>query len=162
MNEVLSQEELAERIAIVKRFKALLEKQRAKFQEYLKVLELQEDKIAAQDADSLMAHSELEAQIVEGIGSLQKVIEPMQKLYLGVRSSASTYNPSDIIPIEKLQSDLTSLQSKVIAQNEKNRRLIKVQLNELREQIVTLKNPYRSRQSVYAEVESGNLIQIEA
>ncbi len=162
MSDILSQEELAERVAIVKRFKTLLEKQRARFQEYLKVLEMQEGEIAREDSESLLAHAELENQIVEGIGSLQKVIEPMQKLYLGVKSSASTYNSADIVPIEKLQNDLSHLQSQVLAQNEKNRNLLKIQMTELREQIMAIKNPYRARQSVYAEVESGNLIQIEA
>ncbi|MBQ2600944.1 MAG: flagellar biosynthesis protein FlgN [Treponema sp.] len=162
MSEILSQEELAERVAIIKRFKALLENQRSKFQEYLNVLEMQENQIASQNAEALMAHSELENQIVEGIGSLQKVIVPMKKLYLGIKSSASTYNPADIIPIEKLQDDLSNLQTQVIAQNERNRRLIKLQMGEIREQMVAIKNPYRSRQSVYADVESGNLVQVDA
>ena len=100
MNEILSQEELAERVAIVKRFRALLEKQRSRFQEYLRILEMQEDEIGGQNADALLAHSELENQIVEGIDSLQKVIVPMRKLYLDVKSSASTYSPADIVPIE--------------------------------------------------------------
>ena len=162
MNEVLSQDELAERVAIVKRFRALLEKQRSRFQEYLKILELQENEIGDQNSAALVAHTELENQIVEGIDSLQKVIVPMRKLYLDVKSSASTYNPADIIPIEKLQSDLTNLQTQVLAQNERNRQLLKVQMDEIREQIVALKNPYRSRQSIYADVESGNFIQVEA
>ena len=40
--ENLSKEELDERVAILKRFRALLEQQRTKFREYLKVLESQE------------------------------------------------------------------------------------------------------------------------
>lgn len=160
MAETISQEELDERMAILRRFRALLEQQRTKFREYLKVLEMQESKIAMQDTESIKAHSDLENQIVEGIGSLQKVIGPMQKLYLSARKS--TYNPADIIPIEKLQDDLTHLQTQVLAQNERNRQLLRSNLCELREQIVNIKNPYRAIQSVYAESESGNLIHIEA
>ena len=156
----ISQEELDERMAILRRFRALLEQQRTKFREYLRVLEMQENKIALQDTESIRAHSELENQIVEGIGSLQKVIGPMQKLYLSAR--AFTYNPADIVPIEKLQDDLTHLQTQVRAQNERNRQLLRANLTELREQIVSIKNPYRARQSVYAEPEAGNLIQVEA
>ncbi|MBQ1832785.1 MAG: flagellar biosynthesis protein FlgN [Treponema sp.] len=162
MNEVLSQEELAERVAVVKRFRALLEKQRDRFRQYLKVLELQENAIDSENPEAIAAHSMLEEEIVEGIGSLQKVIKPMQKLYMGIRSSASTYNPADIVPIEKLQSDLTNLQIQVTAQNERNRRLLKGHMGEIREQIVSIKNPYRSRQSVYADVDGGNIIQVEA
>ena len=41
MENELTQAELDERVAILKRFRTLLEKQREKFQEYLKVLEKQ-------------------------------------------------------------------------------------------------------------------------
>lgn len=160
MEENLSQEELNERIAILRRFRTLLEQQRTKFREYLRVLEMQESRIAQEDADALIAHSELETQIVRGISSLQKVIGPMQKLY--VSSRTTTYNPQDIVPIEKLQDDLTKLQTQVLAQNERNRQLLRVQLSDLRERIVTMKNPYRARQSVYAESEGGNLVHVEA
>ena len=160
MNEQVSQEELNERIAILRRFRASLEQQRTKFREYLKVLEQQESKICQEDAQALIAHSELEAQIVRGIGSLQKVIGPMQKLYLNAR--ASTYNPQDIIPIEKLQDDLTHLQTQVLAQNERNRQLLRTQLAELKEQIASMRNPYRHLNSIYADTDSGNLVQVEA
>ncbi|MBR3548799.1 MAG: flagellar biosynthesis protein FlgN, partial [Treponema sp.] len=80
--ENLSKEELDERVAILKRFRALLEQQRTKFREYLKVLESQEKRINAEDAESLLAHTELEKRIVKGIASLQKVIVPMQDLYV--------------------------------------------------------------------------------
>ena len=46
----LSAKELEERIAILRRFKSLLEQQRNKFQEYLTVLENQQNKIEKDDA----------------------------------------------------------------------------------------------------------------
>lgn len=161
--EALSPEELNERIAILRKFRALLEQQRTKFREYLNVLELQEGKIAEEDAEALLAHSELENQIVAGIGSLQKVIGPMQKLYISSR--ASTYNPADAMPIEKLQDDLAHLRTQVLAQNEKNRLLLKNHLCEIKQQIQTVsaRNPYRARQSVYADsIATGSLVQLEA
>ena len=77
----LSKEELDERIAILKRFRKLLEQQRNKFQEYLMVLESQEGRIEMEDGDSIAAHAELESQIVKNLASLQKVIVPMQGMY---------------------------------------------------------------------------------
>ena len=59
METKLSQEELNERIQILKKFRQLLEQQRTKFQEYLKVLEAQESKINEENAEALLAHSEL-------------------------------------------------------------------------------------------------------
>ena len=163
MEEQLSQQELDERIAILRRFRTLLEQQRTKFQEYLHVLELQERTISEADAVALLAHTQLETQIVEGIGSLQKVIVPMQRLYTASR--ASTYNPAEAVPIEKLQQDLSHLQSQVLAQNARNRSLLKTQMAGVQEQLslMQVNNPYRARQSVYAERGGlGQLISFEA
>jgi len=161
MEEKLTQAELDERIAILKRFRSLLEKQRAKFQEYLEVLELQESKISMEDADAIIAHSELENQIVAGIGSLQKVIVPMQELYLS--SKAASFSPQDAVPIERLQQDLSKLQGQVLAQNEKNRTLLKSHITELRSQMVQIKNPYKNRQSVYSESkQTSTMVMIDA
>ncbi len=161
MEENLTQEELAERVAILRRFRSLLEQQRTKFREYLRVLEMQESRISEEDADSLLAHTELETQIVDGISSLQKVIVPMQALY--IKSGASTYNPAESMPITKIQEDLTKLQNQVLEQNKKNRKLIKIHLVELRDQILNMKNPYKGRSSVYAEnYASGNMFSIDA
>lgn len=165
MEAKLSKEELDERVAILKRFRSLLEQQRNKFQEYLTVLEKQESNICAEDADpeALMAHSELEAQIVAGISSLQKVIVPMQNLYSS--SKAASYNPADAVPVELLQKDLSDLQSKVLAQNEKNRELLRTRISDIKQQMTNMKNPYRNIKSVYAKQGSntyGNIIHIDA
>ena len=160
METKLSQEELNERIQILKKFRQLLEKQRTKFQEYLKVLEAQESKINEENAEALLAHSELEAQIVKGIGSLQKVIVPMQDLV--TRTHAATYNPADAKPIEDIKAELAKLQGQVLKQNEKNRNLLKFHMAQVKEQIQEFKNPYRSLNSVYfTTMTTGSRIQVE-
>lgn len=153
----ISDEELADRIAVLKRFRSLLEKQKAKFQEYLTVLELQENKITEDDTTAVIAQSNLESEIVSGINSLQKVIIPMQRMYAKVASAA------DSEPIEKLNGELTHLRAQVIAQNERNQNLLKNRMAELRKEILTIKNPYKTGQSVYADqAKTGALVQIEA
>lgn len=160
METKLSQEELNERIQILKKFRQLLEQQRTKFQEYLKVLEAQESKINEENAEALLAHSELEAQIVKGIGSLQKVIVPMQDLV--TRTHAATYNPVDAKPIEDIKAELAKLQGQVLKQNEKNRNLLKFYMAQVKEQIQEFKNPYRSLNSVYfTTMTTGSRIQVE-
>lgn len=155
--ENLTENELNERIAIVKRFKTLLEQQRAKFQEYLVVLEKQHDEIEMDDAEMMSAHADLENQIVANIKSLQKVIVPMNGLYKSVSDEESS--PA----IEQIQSDLDKLQKQVLVQNEKNRELLKARMTLLRGQInsFTVSNPYRGRRSIYAERQSGNVVSIE-
>ncbi len=109
----------------------------------------------------MIAHSELEAQIVQGIGSLQKVIVPMQELYN--KSGAAFYNPKEALPVSQIQNDLSKLQSQVLAQNEKNRSLLKVRMVQLKKQISDFRNPYRSLNSIYAQKSSsaGTRIQVE-
>lgn len=160
MEEKISQEELDERVAVLRRLRTLLEQQREKFRQYLKVLELQETKIEAEDSDAILAHTELESKIMEGIGSLQKAIVPMQALCR--TSGAASYNPAEAVPVEKIQGELSRLQQMVFDQNEKNRELLKIHMTSLRMQIDDFKNPYKGRQSVYAkDATAGTRLQIE-
>ena len=143
----LSQEELNERVAVLRRFRTLLEQQRAKFAEYLNVLEHQEKKIYSDDAQS-------------SICSLQKVIVPLKSMY---EKEKNFYSMEDAVPVETIQKELASLQQKVIAQNEKNRTLLKSHLSQLRKQIDGFSNPYRNAASVYARntATAGTRIAIE-
>ena len=149
MGNGISEKELEERVALLKRFKALLEKQRQKFRDYLNVLEKQADVIENQDTEALMIHTELEQQIVANIQNLQKVIEPIEQMY--VESSLNS-DDSKILPnsseIPILKTDLQKLQNEVLAQNSKNRQMLKVQIEELRTKIQGLKNPYKYNKSI--------------
>lgn len=166
MAENLTKEEIDERIAVLRRFKKLLEEQRNKFKEYLFVLENQQDKIETEDADALYAHTRLEEQIVSSISNLQKVIVPMQKLYDSFpQNSSVSKNNEDTTEVKKIQFDLAELRKQVLAQNEKNRNLLKIHIGNVREKLSELsaQNPYRGRRSVYAErPHSGTMITIEA
>ena len=54
--EQISDQELEERVALLKKFRSLLQEQRDKFREYLNVLEKQENSITTENADALLAH----------------------------------------------------------------------------------------------------------
>ncbi|MBR1537018.1 MAG: flagellar biosynthesis protein FlgN [Treponema sp.] len=162
MAKELTQEELSERVAILKRFRSLLEQQRNKFQEYLMVLENQEGKIEIEDGDAIVAHAELENQIVKNLASLQKVIVPMQGMYKAISSGVPVTENSTV---ESLQLDLANLQKKVLAQNERNRILLQSQMVKIKNQIgnLNLHNPYRGHSSVYAEKAAvGSVIEFNA
>lgn len=155
--EQISQEELNERVALLRKFRSLLEQQRAKFQEYLTVLEKQENSIESENSEVLLAHTELEQQVVANIANLQKVIVPMSELYKekGAHLEEASVN--------SIQKELDDLQQKVLAQNEKNRELLKTHIASIRTQIASLKNPYKNARSVYAEKAAvGKLVAVEA
>ncbi|MGN0738784.1 MAG: flagellar biosynthesis protein FlgN [Treponema sp.] len=155
--EQITQEELNERIALLKKFRLLLEKQREKFREYLTVLEKQENSIEDENAEKLLAHTELEQQVVANIMNLQKVIVPMSELY---KSKGEGIKDNSV---NEIQKDLEDLQKKVLAQNQKNRELLKTHITQIRTQIATLKNPYKNARSIYAEkAATGSFIAVEA
>lgn len=155
----ISQEELDERVALLRRFRSLLEEQRSKFQEYLNVLEKQQDSITDENPESLLAHTELEQQVVKNIANLQKVIVPMKKLYTAKVPHESLEEDAEIT---KIQNDLSDLQNKVLKQNEINRDLLRIHIEQLRNQISNFKNPYKNNRSVYAQKQPvATMIQVE-
>ena len=136
----ITQEELNERVALLRRFRSLLEEQRGKFREYLTVLEKQQDSITSENPESLLAHTELEQQVVKNIANLQKVIVPMAKMYKS-NKSGNGLNATEDADIIKIQNELTDLQDKVLKQNAINRDLLRVHIEQLKAQISGFKNP---------------------
>ena len=156
----LSQNEIDERVAVLKRFKTLLVQQRDKFREYLSVLEKQQTSIEEENTDALIAHTELEQQVVSNIAGLQKVIVPMAEMYSAIRSSAPA---NETLALESIQKDLAHLQSQVLAQNEKNRSMLRVHIANIQSQMERIKNPYRGNRSVYAQKQSvGSFVEVQA
>ncbi len=143
MAQVLTQEQIDERVCILKRLKELLAQQRNKFQEYLLVLEKQEFSINEGDTDKLTVHTQLEENILNNIKSLQKVITPMEDMY------RQTHENDKDIPV--LKADLTILQEKVLAQNEKNRTKLTSSLAVVRTKLNNFNNPYKKAKSVYTK-----------
>lgn len=150
----ISQEELNERIALLRRFRSLLEQQRGKFQEYLNVLEKQQDSITSENPENLLAHTELEQQVVKNLANLQKVIVPMAKMYNAGKHFTATQEDTEI---SKIQNELSDLQNKVLKQNEINRDLLRVHIDRLKTQIKNFQNPYKNNRSVYANATAKNV-----
>ncbi len=155
----LTQDEINERVAILKRFRHLLEEQRNKFKEYLVVLEKQEKGIKSEDDTVIVAQAELEQQIVSNISNLQKVIVPMENLYKekGITLTAE---------IPQIQKELTELQEAVLTQNEKNRTLLKEHITQIRNKISNFANPrhnpYAKNTSIYSQKTSQpSIIDVE-
>lgn len=133
MKKELSQKEIDQRIAVLKRFKDLLKEQRKKFNEYLIVLETQEQSIDEENIDAIIHHTELEQSIIGDIFTIQKVIEPIEKM---CRFSSPEKDDEDIA---KLKDDLDKLQVRVIDQNKKNRNLLQLRMHDLQEELVSLR-----------------------
>lgn len=142
----LTQAEIDERTALLRRFRSLLEQQRAKFREYLRVLEEQEKTIQSESSEAMLIHTELEQQIASNIISLQKVIKPIETMYNDAFPSGSGAQE-----IPHLQADLQSLQRQVLERNRKNRELLQIHIGQIKERLSSIKNPYRNTRSVYMQ-----------
>lgn len=139
----LNDSEIAERVAVLKRFRSLLEQQRLKFREYLTVLEKQEKSISDENTDAVLQHTELEESIIAEIFTIQKVIDPLEYMYTNICKNEHS-------DIPHLKTDLDDLQKRVLAQNKKNRELLQTHITGLRQQIASLKRPYAHKESIYA------------
>jgi hypothetical protein len=160
----ISPDELAQRVAVLKRFKILLTQQRDRFRSYLEVLDKQKDIIETGSAEDLLAHVELEEKIVADIFSIQKVINPLEDMY---RAAISTYGNrgamEDSLDVPDLKSTLEDLKNEAVVRSTRNKELLSKRMVELRTEIKTLRNnPYAAagRRSMYSDSGKASLIDI--
>ncbi|MDR0877678.1 MAG: flagellar biosynthesis protein FlgN [Treponema sp.] len=164
----ISLEEFNQRVAILKRFRALLTEQRDRFRSYLEVLDKQKDVIETGSAEDLLSHVELEEKIVADIFSIQKVIDPLEEMYRAVTDKLEpagfsiSENPRDDVP--SLKSALEGLKTEAAARSTRNRELLSRRMGEIRSEITALRNnPYAgsARRSGFSEAWTASLIDIK-
>jgi len=156
----ISPDELQQRVLVIKRFKELLKSQRERFNAYLDTLDRQKDIIQTGSADELLRHVDLEEKLVTDIFSIQKVIDPLEKMYKAAHGTdpVSVLTPAlkGTIPEGKqlssdkevfsLQEALNGLKTEAVTRSERNRELLSRRMSELRSEIKTLQNnPYAKR-----------------
>jgi hypothetical protein len=151
----MAQDDVEGRVAVIRRFRELLCEQRKKFERYLLVLDHERADIETGDVDKLVAHVELEEQIVSEIYTFQKVIDPLEDLY---RSAYPLANENDVMSIN---DSLAVLRSEVARRNAENRGLLQQRMDLLRNEIAGFRNPFAGRHSVYAAAGGGSLVDIQ-
>lgn len=119
-------------IAILKRLREMLQRQREKFQGYLTLLEHEESSIRRGDAESLLAQVEAEKAIIADIYALRKVIEPLESLYQAAYPRAESTVP-------RLTATLERMGEQVVAHNARNRALLRARMDDLRLEIASLR-----------------------
>jgi uncharacterized small protein (DUF1192 family) len=155
----LSQKEISQRVAILKRFKELLKAQRDRFQSYLEVLDKSHDVIESGTAEDLLRHVELEEKIVADIYSIQKVIDPLESMYQSARMEAPAPANSEDVP--SLKSALEGLKTEAIARSGRNKDLLSKRMAELRSEIKSLRsNPYTQKKSGFANQAAPSRVDI--
>lgn len=156
MEQTLSKEELDKRVAVLKRFRELLVRQRDKFRDYLAVLDKQKLDIEHGDVDALVAHVEAEQGMVAEIFAVQKVLDPLEDMY------KAAYHSSPPEGITELKDTLDELKTEVAKRNNENRALLKQRMDMLRHQIMNINNPYTRKKSVYADSPEPRALDIKS
>ena len=150
--------ELAQRVAILKRFKTLLTQQRDRFRNYLDLLDKQQNVIESGSAEDLLAYVEIEEKIVADIFSIQKVIDPLEEMYYSV-IPAHESSFQDEVP--GLKASLEKLKGEAVMRSTKNKELLSKRMVELRSEIKILRNnPYSTGRTVYSETNKASLVDL--
>lgn len=150
-----TEEDKGQRVAALRRFRELLVQQRAKFENYLMVLDHERADIESGDVDKLAAHVEIEEAIVSEIFTFQKVIDPLEQIY---RAAYPTAGADPELP--ELRGTLDDLRTEVLRRNAENRALLKRKMEIVRSEIAGFRNPLASRSSVFARQGEGTLVDL--
>ncbi|MDR2467924.1 MAG: flagellar protein FlgN [Spirochaetaceae bacterium] len=155
--DVLTEEEVARRVAILKRFRQLLAEQRDRFHSYLNSLDIQKKVIERGSVDELSAHVELEEKIIADIFSIQKSIEPMKTLY------ESAWAGVDTPEVPELNAALDKLRLEAARRANENKELLQKRMATLRGELKTLRaNPFQRRaRTLHAENTQATLLDIK-
>ena len=148
--------ELQKRMTMLRRLRELILEQRGKFERYLDVLDQEKGDIETGDVDRLVAHVEIEEAIVSEIFTFQKAIDPLEQLY---RAALPSGDPG-LREVHGLRDSLLELKTEVLKRNAENRGLLKARMEALRSEVLSLRNPLAMRRSVYANEDTGSLIDI--
>ena len=145
-------EALDQRIAILRRYRRMLELQRERLQDYLSLIDTREEAVRNGDVDRLGAYAQSEQDVVKGIMAVQKCLEPLAALY---RKAAPEGSPD----IDELHGRLEHLRGTILARNEESMGLLKGHMEQLRQEIKSLKLP-QDRRSVYAAAAEPQLLNV--
>jgi hypothetical protein len=170
VSDSIDSAELAQRVAVLKRFKTLLSQQRDRFRSYLDLLDKQQSVIESGGTEDLLNYVEIEEKIVTDIFSIQKVIDPLEEMYNSLISTAA-------VPMQKsaeksetpdevhgLKASLEKLKNEAVIRSTKNRELLSKRMLELRLEIKALRNnPYAAggRKTNFSDSNSASLVDIK-
>jgi hypothetical protein len=139
-------------VALLRRLREMLVRQREKFDAYLRLLERQKDAIAQGDSGKLLAQVEMERSIIAEVKSLRRVIAPLESLYQAAYPGTESTVP-------RLRATLETMGRTIEAHNARNRQMLRDRMEELRQEITALRAWPRRAGAQFAEV-SPNLIDI--
>lgn len=126
------EQELDQRIALLRRYRRMMELQRERFQDYLDLLDTREAAIRSNSYESLEDYAVREQQVVKGIMSVQDCLQPLAEMYVRIFPEGSP-------DIDELVTRLDSLKHKVLARNAESLAFLKAQARKLKDELASVK-----------------------
>ncbi|MDR0731371.1 MAG: flagellar biosynthesis protein FlgN [Treponema sp.] len=145
LNAGLDREEINQRVAVLRRFRALLVEQRDRFRAYLAELDKQKDVIETGSAEELIAHVAMEEKIVADIFAIQKVIVPLDMMYHSAPDSSGAATE-----VQGLKNALDNLKNEAVIRSNRNKDILSQRMLEIREEIKFLRTNLRRPGGSYA------------
>ena len=139
---------IEQNVAVLKRLRDMLTRQREKFGSYLRLLECEGESIEKGDSDRLLAQVEMEQSIIAENFALKKVIAPLESLY------HASYPAGMEATVPRLKSVLETMGAEILDHNRRNRQKLRERMEEMRQEITSLRS-WPKTASVYAEVTPG-------
>jgi hypothetical protein len=127
-------ENIEQNVAVLKRLRAMLGRQREKFSAYLRLLECEGEAIEKGDSEKLLAQVEMERSIIAEIFTLKRVIAPLESLY------QASYPAGAEATIPQLKSVLETMGAEILAHNGRNRQRLRERMEDLRREIGSLRS----------------------
>ena len=121
-----------QKIAVLKRLREMLLRQKEKLQNYLSLLEQEEGSIVHGETEKLLLQVEMEQAIIADIFTLKRVIAPLETLYRAAYPGTESTVPA-------LKDALEDMGRQVMARNSNNRELLRERMDELRREITSLR-----------------------
>jgi len=125
-------------VAVLKKLRDMLARQREKFGAYLRLLECEGDSIEKGDTEKLLGQVEMEKSLIADIFTLRKVITPLEAIY------RSSYPAGTEATVPRLNATLEAMGTEIISRNAKNRQRLRERMEELRLEITSLRSLPRS------------------
>ncbi len=139
---------IEQNVAVLKRLRALLARQREKFDAYLRLLECEGEAIERGDSEKLLAQVEMEKSVIAEIFTLKRVIAPLENLY------KAGYPAGTEATIPRLKSVLETMGAEILAHNGRNREKLRERMEDMRREITSLRSWPKSAHQ-FAETAPG-------
>ena len=145
-------EEIDQRVAVLRRYRSMLDLQKEKLSSYLHVVDSREAALAQGTFDDFETYTVLEQEAVKGIQTVQRCLAPLKLLYLELHPEGSP-------DIASMEDRLERLRQEVLRRNEESRMALKTYAASLKLEISKLRST-TVPQSLFASTRSGSLIDV--